>query len=119
MMEIAPSVSEGQITGGLPQENTTETNNKVLVKDGQSILIGGLTKNYNSEVEIGIPILSAIPYLGSIFRRTQLVSEKRDIMVIITPHIVTPEFLADMAEKTQALDAKRRKWEKEKANLLH
>ncbi|MDI6731754.1 MAG: secretin N-terminal domain-containing protein [Candidatus Margulisbacteria bacterium] len=119
IMEVAPSVSEGQISNGLPQENTTETKNKVLVKDGQSIVIGGLTKNYNSEVEIGIPILSAIPFIGSIFRRTQLVSEKRDIMVIITPHIVTPEFLTEMAEKTQTLDARRLKWEKEKANLIH
>lgn len=109
-MEIYPSVSEGSIIGDLPQMNTTETKNKVLVKDGQSIVIGGLTKNYNNELETGIPILMHIPFLGNIFKRTQMVSEKREIMVIITPHIVTPEFLDKMLQKAQKMDDERVKW---------
>ncbi|MBU0501623.1 MAG: hypothetical protein KJ811_00055, partial [Candidatus Margulisbacteria bacterium] len=66
-MSIYPSVSEGQVVNELPQENTTETKNQVLVKDGQTIVIGGLTKNYNNQVEIGVPILSSIPILGNLF----------------------------------------------------
>ncbi len=119
IMDIYPSVSEGSVTNDLPQENTTETKNKVLVKDGQSIVIGGLTKNYNQQVEIGVPILCHIPLLGTLFRRTELKSEKREIMVIITPHIVTPAFLEEMAKRAKELDARRGKWVKEKAKLIH
>lgn len=118
-MEIYPSVSEGSIIGDLPQMNTTETKNKVLVKDGQSIVIGGLTKNYNNELETGIPILMHIPFLGNIFKRTQMVSEKREIMVIITPHIVTPEFLDKMLQKAQKMDDERIKWGEGIKRVIH
>jgi type IV pilus assembly protein PilQ len=117
-MTIYPSISEGSVINELPQENTTETKNEVLVKDGQTIVIGGLTKNYNNQIEIGVPILSHLPFLGILFRRTELKSEKRDIMVLITPHIVTPEFLNQMAERKDLLE-KRQKQEAEKAKLIH
>jgi type II secretory pathway component GspD/PulD (secretin) len=118
IMEIYPSVSEGSVQHDLPQENTTETKNKVLVKDGQSIVVGGLTKQYNDEVEIGIPVLSALPLIGNLFRRTELKSEKRELMVLITPHIVTPQFLEEMSQKAKELDQRRQKWG-EKAKLIH
>jgi type II secretory pathway component GspD/PulD (secretin) len=119
IMEVYPSISEGQITNELPQENTTETKNKVLVKDGQTIVIGGLIKNYDAQTEFGVPILSSLPLLGNLFRRTQLINEKREIMVLITPHIVTPEFLAEMAERAKDLDERRQEWSEEKAKLIH
>ncbi|MFH1386281.1 MAG: secretin N-terminal domain-containing protein [bacterium] len=120
VMDIYPSVSDGSLSStGVPTENTTETRNKVLVKDGQSIVIGGLTKNYNSEVEIGVPGLASIPFIGMLFRRTELTTEKREIMVLITPHIVTPEYLTSMAQKAEELDNKRAEWVKKKAKLVH
>lgn len=119
VMEIYPSVSEGQIVSGLPRENTTETKNEVLIKDGQTIVIGGLTKNYNNQIEIGVPILSHIPILGNMFRRTELVSEKREIMVLITPHIVTPKFLQEMAEKAKEFEERQGQKSKEQSKLIH
>lgn len=104
IMDIYPSVSEGTVTDDVPTENTTETKNKVLVKDGQSIVIGGLTKNYNTTTEIGIPLLMNIPFVGNLFKRTQIQSEKRDLMVLITPHIITPEFLEKMSKKAKDLE---------------
>jgi type II secretory pathway component GspD/PulD (secretin) len=118
-LEIAPSISEGLVKNDLPQKDTTETKNKVLVKDGQSVVIGGLTKSYNRETIIGVPFLSAIPILGAAFRRTELNTEKRDVMVIITPHIVTPDFLSMMEKKADELNTNRAKWVKDKAKLLN
>ena len=117
IMDIYPSISEGQIVNELPRENTTETKNKVLVKDGQSIVVGGLTKNYTNEIEIGVPLLASIPLIGNLFRRKEITSEKREIMVVITPHIVTPEFLATMAERAKELDERRKAWS-EKVRLV-
>ncbi|OGC23368.1 hypothetical protein A2291_06890 [candidate division WOR-1 bacterium RIFOXYB2_FULL_42_35] len=117
IMDVYPSISEGSVVGGLPQENTTETKNKVLVKDGQSIVIGGLSKTYNNEVELGVPILSSLPFIGMLFKSTQIIKEKRDLMVIITPHIVTPEFLTEMADKAQAMEDKTLK-QAEEADII-
>jgi type II secretory pathway component GspD/PulD (secretin) len=117
VMEIYPSVSDGSVKNDIPQEDTTETRNKVLVKDGQSILIGGLTKNYTSQVDIGVPILSSIPFIGSLFRRTEILSQKMELMVIITPHIVTPQFIEAMAQRAKDMDTQRQQWN-EKAKLV-
>jgi type IV pilus assembly protein PilQ len=106
IMDIYPAVSEGSVVNGLPQENTTETRNRVLVKDGQSIIIGGLTKTYHDQVEYGIPILMHLPIIGAFFRRTQVKSEKREIMIIITPKIVTAKALELMSEKTKKMEKK-------------
>ncbi|OGB88101.1 hypothetical protein A3H38_03335 [candidate division WOR-1 bacterium RIFCSPLOWO2_02_FULL_46_20] len=110
IMEIYPSVSEGSVTNSLPQENTTETKNKVLVKDGQSVVIGGLSKKYDQQTEIAVPILSNIPLLGNLFKRTEIVSEKRELMVVVTPHIVTPAFLEVMAGRAKELEKSRQEW---------
>ncbi len=119
IMEIYPAVSEGTVSNGLPNENTTETKNKVLVKDGQSIVIGGLTKNYASQIETGVPILSSIPFLGTLFRSTSLLNEKREIMVVITPHIVTPEWLAQMSDKAKTFESKEGQAQEDHSRLIH
>ena len=105
-MEISPSVSDGKIINELPEENTTETQNYVLVKDGQTIVIGGLTKKSDLKVITGVPILSSIPLLGLLFQKEEIRSEKRDIMVLLTPHIITPALLDSLREKSQALESK-------------
>ena len=111
-MSIAPSISEGSIIDGLPQENTTETINEILVKDGQTIVIGGLIKNTNEKIVTGIPILSWLPIIGFLFRKTELLTEKREIMVLVTPTIVTPEDLEEMASEADKLEKRYNKNQK-------
>lgn len=89
IMEIHPEVSEGTIVSGLPQKTTTETTTKVVVKDGETIIIGGLSREKNQKETKGPPILSDIPLIGSLFRRTEIVKERVDIIVLMTPHIIT------------------------------
>jgi len=107
-MSINPSVSDGMVDNfGVPQTNATETKNQVLIKDGQTVVIGGLTKSYKNETSVGVPILSSIPWIGALFRNKQITEEKREIMVLITPHIVTPEFLTTMKDRADKLDKAR------------
>lgn len=105
-MTIYPSVSDGQIINELPVENATETRTDVLVKDGQSVVIGGLTKNSDTQISTGLPILSAIPFLGQFFQKTENRTEKREIIVVLTPHIMTPALLESMEKKSRDLEAK-------------
>jgi type II secretory pathway component GspD/PulD (secretin) len=117
-MSINPSVSDGVVDNfGVPQTNATETRNQVLVKDGQTVVIGGLTKSYKNETSVGVPILSSIPWIGALFRNKQITEEKREIMVLITPHIVTPEFLTIMQDRADKLD-KARQNEQDKGGAL-
>lgn len=115
-MKIAPKVSDGYVTQDLPVENTTETRNEVLVKDGQTVVIGGLIKNAETQTDYGIPILMDIPILGGLFRKTTIVNEKRELLVFVTPHILTPEYLTKMSDESQKLVEREKR---EGAGLIH
>ena len=87
-MKIKPEISEGSIINELPQKNTTEVETEVTVKDGESIIIGGLIREKKTKTVNGIPFLMHIPVLGSLFRSTSIVDEKKETIVVITPHII-------------------------------
>jgi len=83
------------VTAKYPIIITREAETQVLIKDGETIVIGGLLKDVKSEILTGIPILSKIPILGFLFRRKVTETEKVDLMIFITAHIVKPgEYMA-------------------------
>jgi type II secretory pathway component GspD/PulD (secretin) len=114
-MKVEPKVSDGQVINDLPQENTTETVNEVMVRDGQTIVIGGLYKDKEIETDIGVPFLMEIPFLGAFFRKTKTETEKNELLIFVTPHILTPETLTDMAK--EAADMEERSGQK--SRLIH
>lgn len=105
-MEIHPEVSDGEITLGVPQARTTETTISLIVKDGQTIVIGGLIKDRKENTISQIPLLGDIPYLGYFFRSNKIKKSKSEIIVIITPHIVkdsSPEMMKADLQKDEML----------------
>ena len=60
----------------------------VDVEDGQRIVVGGMIKQKQQQIESKMPILGDIPFLGNLFRRTETVTENSEIVIIITPHII-------------------------------
>ena len=92
-MKVEPKISEGRVENDVPQEETTETHNEVIVKDGQTFVIGGLTKDKDITTDVGVPFLSMIPIIGTLFRQSITSKTKTEIMVFATPHIITPEYL--------------------------
>ncbi|KAF0134141.1 MAG: type IV pilus assembly protein PilQ [Candidatus Saganbacteria bacterium] len=102
-MKIYPKVSEGTVVQDLPTENVTETNSEVLVKDGQTVVIGGLTKSAETQTDYGIPFLMDIPIIGGIFRKSTIINEKRELLVFITPHILTPEYLTKISNESKLI----------------
>lgn len=73
-----------------------EARTSVVVKDGQTIVIGGLIKDDNKEIVEKIPLLGSIPYLGMLFSKREKIIEKTELMVFITPHVI---FTAKEAEE--------------------
>jgi len=60
----------------------------VTVKDGQTMIIGGIIKDDKTETVHKTPILGDIPFLGRLFQRKDTRSEKTELMVFITPRVV-------------------------------
>ena len=91
-LEIHPKDSDGgvSITDGLalPSETTTELTTNVLVRDGHTIVLGGLFREETIINRSQVPVLGNIPYLGTLFRFTKDVTERREIIILMTPHII-------------------------------
>jgi type IV pilus assembly protein PilQ len=64
------------------------TENQLLVNDGETAVIGGLTITEVSRTRSGIPLLSALPIVGGLFSTTENQERRRDLMILVTPRVV-------------------------------
>jgi type IV pilus assembly protein PilQ len=94
-MELNPKDSDGgvEVQGQftLPSESTTEVMTNVLVKDGHTIVIGGLFRDRTSISRSQVPFFGNIPVVGALFRSTTDVSTREEVIFLITPHIIQEE----------------------------
>ncbi|MEX2467474.1 MAG: AMIN domain-containing protein, partial [Gemmatimonadota bacterium] len=67
---------------------TQRAQTRVLVRDGETVVIGGLTQSERNEVRSGIPYLMDIPFLGALFRVVRQREVQRDLIILVTPHII-------------------------------
>ncbi|HXQ28983.1 MAG TPA: AMIN domain-containing protein [Gemmatimonadales bacterium] len=67
---------------------TQQADNQVLVGDGETAVIGGLTVTEVTESKTGIPLLVDLPFIGKIFSFTNQEEDRQDLLILITPHIV-------------------------------
>jgi len=81
------SVSDATLSAG-PRITTREADTTVIVRDGQSIVIAGLIQDDETLVKGKIPILSSIPIVGLLFQNRSKSNEQKELVVMITPHIV-------------------------------
>ena len=61
---------------------------RLLLDDGETMVVGGLTLSQVDRSETGIPLLMDIPVLGALFRTTKNSERKTDLIILVTPHIV-------------------------------
>jgi general secretion pathway protein D len=91
-MEVHPERSSGALDGkGIPQTNAQQVTTNVMIPDGATIVIGGLIDTEVTHGWAGVPLLSRLPWIGYLFRDTTDETKKRELIVIITPHIWRPE----------------------------
>ncbi len=74
--------------GGIPQVNKTEVETSVVVKDGYTIVMGGLKKEDKSHTKKGVPVLMDLPYIGPMFGTTSDSMTNTEIIIFITPTII-------------------------------
>jgi type II secretory pathway component GspD/PulD (secretin) len=68
--------------------NRQRADSKVLVADGEAAVIGGLTVTERTKFRQGIPILMNIPFIGRLFSQNTTSETKRDLLILVTPHIL-------------------------------
>ena len=61
---------------------------QLLVGDGETAVIGGLTVTQTTQSKSGIPLLVDLPIIGRLFGNTRTSDEKRDLLILVTPHII-------------------------------
>lgn len=89
-------------TSNVPVVDTRKVNTIALVKDGQAVVLGGLRKKETSMQVNKVPLLGDIPVLGHLFRFEGEATTNTELVIFITPHIVTEPILTE--EEQQALD---------------
>jgi len=106
-LELHPEDSTGGLTAeSLPYEHTTECTSNVMVKDGHTIVIGGLFRERTSNARSQVPGLGNLPGVGALFRRKSDTTEREEVIILVTPHIIKHPI--DEAVSEQAKDDVRR-----------
>ena len=81
----APLLAESDVGFIFTTQNATT---RVLVQDGETVVIAGLTVTEQSDVRSGIPLLMDLPLVGRFFRVSRNQTVQRDLIILVTPHIV-------------------------------
>ncbi|MCY1262527.1 Type IV pilus biogenesis and competence protein PilQ [compost metagenome] len=79
---------------GVPPINKNEVNAKVLVNDGETIVIGGVFSNTQNKAVDKVPFLGDLPFLGRLFRRDTVTDSKAELLVFLTPRIMNNQAIA-------------------------
>ncbi len=74
------------VNGVLIDNNSSKS--ELLVPDGQTVVIGGLTQTTVQLTKSGIPLLVDLPLIGRLFGTTRRTETRRDLLILITPHII-------------------------------
>lgn len=91
-MVVHPEVSTARRVAAVDNAvavDTTQADTTMMVKNGETIVLGGLMKNEKQTTLKKIPFLGSIPILGYLFRSKEDVDVKQELIVFITPHILT------------------------------
>ena len=92
-MKINPSVSQisptiAAVAGGAPGIDTRSADTNVIVRDGETIVIGGLISDTQAESVFKVPLLGDIPILGYLFRKKSVTRDRRELLIFVTPRII-------------------------------
>jgi general secretion pathway protein D len=101
-MMLEPTVSSAQRSSFFPDEavDTKQRTAKttVMVKDGETVIIGGLLRKDVVDTAFKVPILGDIPLLGQLFRKSIKSETRTEVMVFLTPRILGAESLQRMSQ---------------------
>jgi type IV pilus assembly protein PilQ len=91
-MDIHPEDSSGSVVqfsgAALPQKSTTEVTSSIMVRDGHTIVIGGLFRESTTTGRSQVPGIGNVPVLGPLFRSQSDTTRRQEVVILITPHVI-------------------------------
>ncbi|MFT5674996.1 MAG: type IV pilus assembly protein PilQ [Paraglaciecola sp.] len=75
-------------TGPAVAIDTQEISTQVLVENGETIVLGGIFQQTSADDINKVPLLGDLPFVGSLFRQTSVINEKRELLIFVTPKIL-------------------------------
>ncbi len=107
-MDIYPKDSDGVVkSNGIPDETTTELRTNVVVKDGETIILGGLFRDVTTANRSQVPVLGNLPVLGALFRGTVDTVLREEVIIMLTPHIIVEASETDPDKRVDDVRLKR------------
>lgn len=88
-VDVNKDTPNTRVQSGLVAIDTKHVKTEVLVENGGTVVIGGIYQQDTRESTARIPVLGEIPYLGWLFRNTQRIDDKSELLVFITPRIIS------------------------------
>lgn len=90
LMKVKPVVSSGQISPDteLPEEETTEVETSVLLRDGHGVVIGGLIQEEDVEIQQKVPFVGDLWLVGRLFQKRTVDRKRSEIIIALIPHVV-------------------------------
>ncbi|MFA4990987.1 MAG: tetratricopeptide repeat protein [Candidatus Omnitrophota bacterium] len=93
-LALTPEVSEasgtqsysGSVT--IPQFTTRNLSTSVIIKDGETVVMGGLIKETNTTVKTKVPLLGDMPFVGGLFRKSTDSTERRNLLIFVTASVM-------------------------------
>jgi type IV pilus assembly protein PilQ len=85
---VGDIISTGGLGGTVPSIDTRSVQTQVLVKDGQTVVLGGIYETERRETLTKVPVLGDIPFLGAAFRNKQRTNNKAELLIFVTPRIL-------------------------------
>ncbi len=105
---------DGTILSEYPIIDTREAETQIFIKDGETVVIGGLLKDVKTKSKMGVPFLGKIPLLGLLFQRETNDTEKIDLLIFITARVMREEefsdaYIATLEERLNTFEPKKKK----------
>lgn len=111
-LDLHPQISSlaGRTAEGPPQVDQKQVDTTVRVKNGETIIIGGLIQDSETDTVNKVPVLGDLPWIGKLFQQKSVTKYQHELIIYITPHILNDEKDAitseDMEEKIKELEDK-------------
>lgn len=97
MLDISiESSSLGDTTGNQINKTTNNLNSSVIMKDGETLILGGLFQYTKSDSKGGVPLLKDIPFVGFLFSTKNKLLNKSELVFFITPRVLTSDKIKNM-----------------------
>lgn len=101
-VELHPEVSSGGLDDrGLPNEQTTEVTTNILLRDGETILIGGLFREVSEDKRSQVPGLGNLPGIGALFQSRTDATEREEIIILLTVQVIKDQAAYASASEQQ------------------